>query len=367
MTLSQREQEVYDLLCMGKSQRDVARELGLNRGTIGHTATRIKNKGYELPNSHTDMTLQGQSRMRRDENGCIVWDKYSKDKQTLELQVEAWLEGMKDEVPRAPRRSAKKAKGDLANLYTLTDLHLGMKSWREETGADWDIKIAERMALECFQYLIDVSPPADTCILSQLGDYEHFDGMFPVTPTSGHMLDADTRAALMVRVGARLIRNIISMLSEKYAKVVVVVSSGNHNPFSSVKDREWLSLFYERDDRVDVVTDSNEFRAIEWGTTMLGFTHGHLPRNRNVVDCFINRHREMYGRTKRTIIHTGHRHHQEIKDKGTALVETHASIAAPDAYAASHGFHSDRRACCITYHQKHGEVARHWWTPDRLA
>ncbi len=44
--------------------------------------------------------------------------------------------------PIALRRNALAP--ELLNLYVLTDVHIGMKAWREETGADWDLNIAER-------------------------------------------------------------------------------------------------------------------------------------------------------------------------------------------------------------------------------
>jgi hypothetical protein len=41
-------------------------------------------------------------------------------------------------------------RADLLNLYVLTDAHFGKLAWGEETGSDYDLKIAEQMYLDWF-------------------------------------------------------------------------------------------------------------------------------------------------------------------------------------------------------------------------
>ena len=51
------------------------------------------------------------------------------------------------------------------NCYVITDYHLGALSWGEETGADWDLKIAEDTLVAWFSRAIEQSPAAETALL----------------------------------------------------------------------------------------------------------------------------------------------------------------------------------------------------------
>ena len=88
---------------------------------------------------------------------------------------------------------------DLLNFFCLTDAHFGMLAWREETGADYDIEIAEQLVTDWFAAAIDLAPDAHTAVLAQLGDLAHYDSMETVTPASKHVLDSDSRLRKVVR------------------------------------------------------------------------------------------------------------------------------------------------------------------------
>jgi hypothetical protein len=65
----------------------------------------------------------------------------------------ATIEGLKDEIPRVLHRTLSASEllnEHLLNCYVITDYHLGMLSWKAETGADWDIEIAEQMIIRWF-------------------------------------------------------------------------------------------------------------------------------------------------------------------------------------------------------------------------
>ena len=105
------------------------------------------------------------------------------------------------------------------NCYVITDYHLGALSWGEETGADWDLKIAEDTLVAWFSRAIEQSPAAETALLAQISDFLHWDGFDPVTPAHRNLLDADTRFPKLVRVAIRVLRRVIRMLLAKHPKV----------------------------------------------------------------------------------------------------------------------------------------------------
>ena len=113
----------------------------------------------------------------------------------MEAAIRATIEALKEEIPHeAPAPLAVgRFDANLMNCYVITDYHLGALSWGEETGADWDLKIAEDTLVAWFSRAIEQSPAAETALLAQISDFLHWDGFDPVTPAHRNLLDADTR------------------------------------------------------------------------------------------------------------------------------------------------------------------------------
>ena len=247
---------------------------------------------------------------------------------------------------------------DLLTTYILTDYHAGMFAWHEETGADWDIKIAEEGLIRYFTRAASLSPNSETAILANIGDMLHYDGMLPVTPTSKHVLDADTRFQKLIRVVIRSLRHAVSILLDKHKYVHIIMSQGNHDEASSAWLRECFAEFYADEHRVTVDTRPDPYYCYEHGLTSLFFHHGHRKRIGSIDSVFAGKFREVFGRTKYSYGHMGHLHSSEVKETNLMILEQHRTLAAPDAYASSGGWLSGRSACAITYSKEYGELSR---------
>lgn len=304
--------------------------------------------------------VRGTSTLYR-EDGTVAaqWVKTRQDDAAMAAAMESAIVALAEKIPREKARSApKRTLDDLANVYVLTDYHLGMLAWGEETGADWDIKIAEDMLVDWFAAAIAAGPAAKVGVLAQLGDLLHWDGLESVTPTSGHVLDADSRFQKLIRVAIRVIRRVIGMLLDRHEMVHVVMAEGNHDLAGSAWMREWLSAMYENEPRVSVDTSPDPYYCYEHGQTALFFHHGHKRRMAQIDTVFAAKFREVFGRTKHAYAHMGHLHHIDVKETNLMVIEQHRTLAAPDAHASRGGWMSGRDACVITYSKKHGEVGR---------
>jgi hypothetical protein len=305
--------------------------------------------------------LRGVSTLydRRSGEAVMQWVKSAEDAEAQEAILRAAVAAMAEKLPREkPRPAPAHTVPDLLNCFVLTDYHLGMLAWGEETGADWDTAIAERMLVDWFSAAIAQSPAAGTAVFAQLGDFLHWDGMDAVTPASKHLLDADTRFQRLVRVAIRVVRRIIGMLLARHERVVVLMAEGNHDPASSIWLREWLAAVFENEPRVSVDTSADPYYCVEHGATALFFHHGHKRRPKDVDAVFASKFREVFGRTKHAYAHLGHMHHIDVKETSLMVVEQHRTLAAPDAYASRGGWMSGREAQVITYHRAYGEVGR---------
>ena len=287
------------------------------------------------------------------------WVKTRQEDQALFHALEAAFSGFKDEVPRAkPAKAPALTIDDLCNVYVVTDYHLGMLAWGEETGADWDLQIAEDTLVAWFAEAIRQAPKAATGVFAQLGDFLHWDGIDAVTPTSRHVLDADTRFQKLIRVAIRAIRRIVKMLLEKHEHVHLIMAEGNHDISASMWLREWLEVFYEDEPRITVDTSPDPYYCYEHGLTSLFFHHGHKRRIQQIDGVFVGKFRDVFGRTKFSYAHMGHLHHVDVKETELMVVEQHRTLAAPDAHASRGGWLSGRDAKVITYSKTYGEAGR---------
>lgn len=280
----------------------------------------------------------------------------------------AMVEALKEDLPRVRMMSPPASvEADLLNQFVVTDNHFGMLAWAEETGASYDLKIAEQLLLDWFAAAIAGAPQAHTAVLAQLGDLMHHDALESVTPAHRHVLDADSRLQKVIRVVIRTIRRIIDMLLQKHQHVHVVMASGNHDPASSAWLREMLAAMYEDEPRITVDNSPMLYYAYEWGRTLLLYHHGHRRGVQNVDATLAGIFREQYGRSRYAYAHVGHRHSDEGRKSSLMYIEQHETLAAPDAYAAGGGWLSGRSAKRITYHREFGEVGRDTMRPEMVA
>lgn len=359
------------------SQNKAARALNISQGTIGNTIANIKRKaairGYSPEHDMTRMApdpfvVRGTSTYY-DEDGKVKgqWVKTKMDDSKFQQAMMETIEALKEEIPRVSLVNPPPLGNEnLLNCYVITDYHLGMLSWDEETGENWDIKIGEDLIMRWFAQAIQQSPDSNTAVFAQLSDFLHFDGMDAVTPASKHLLDVDTRFAKLVRSAIRVLRTVIDMLLQKHQKVHVIMADANHDPVSQIWLREWFSVLYENEPRISVDKSPNPYNAYEFGKTALFFHHGHKRKVANVSQVFASQFREMFGRTKHAYAHMGHLHSIDIKENNLMIVEQHRTLAPADAYAARGGWLSGRDAKVITYHMNHGEVSRLTINSDML-
>lgn len=355
---------------------DTARDLGIHRTTVqSHVRAVRKRAAKKDPHTHDHEApdgykLRGVSTLTNKEGEVVLqWSKTSEDRERMhQLQLEA-ISALSESITRAapvPLDSKLPRRTDLLNMYVLTDYHLGAMAWHEETGEDWDVNIAEDLMVRWFETAIKQAPDSATAVLAQLGDFLHWDGIDAVTPTSGHLLDADTRFQKVVRIAIRAVRRIIAMLLEKHTHVHIIMAEGNHDITSSIWLREWFHAMYENEPRVTVDLNPDPWYCYTFGSTALFFHHGHKRKPIEVDEIFVAKYRKEYGESKHAYAHMGHLHNDRVVETKLMLVEQHRSLTAPDSYASRHGWHSGRDSKVITYSYEYGEVGRVTVSPDMV-
>ena len=297
------------------------------------------------------------------------WLKATADQKRQQEMLEAALAGLGDNLPRIkPIKAPAAVNDDLLSLYVITDYHMGMLAWPEETKGDaWDLDIAERMLRGYFDLATQKAEPAKVGVLAQLGDFLHFDSLDAVTPMHKHVLDADTRYPRLVRSTYRTLKYGVTKLLEKHEIVKVIIAEGNHDLASSVHLREHIAEVFEFNPRVEVDTSPAPYYCIEHGDVSLFFHHGHLKKPEQIDKTFAAMFRDVFGRTKASYGHMGHLHNKMVVESALMQVEQHRTLAAPDAYATRNGYMSGRDAPIITYNKNRtSEQCRATVTPGEI-
>ncbi|THK38090.1 oxidoreductase [Ensifer sp. MPMI2T] len=318
--------------------------------------TKAPGEVFEMPSGFAHKRISNLS----DGQGRTIarWDIVEKDKEQQLAAMRAAVEAFKDELPRAtPIAAPAHTIDDLLNQYTITDHHLGALAWNEETGGgDYDLRIGEQLIIDWFAAAIAQAPAAKRAVFAQLGDFLHYDSFKSVTPEHGHLLDSDSRYPKMVRAAIRIVRTVIRMLLEKHEQLDVIMCDANHDPAGEVWLREMLAAFYDSEPRVTVDTNPGTYSVVEHGDVSLFYHHGHRRGVKNVDSILVGKFRKIYGRTRISYAHTGHKHSDELKTTDLMKVEQHETLAAPDAYGSN--WLSGRSAKVITYHKDFGEDGR---------
>jgi hypothetical protein len=371
-----RQAQFIDAITRLGSYRKASEETGVGVRKIFETIAGLRRRaareGHAPGNWDSGVApgyLMGKVTVQRDAGGAVerTWERQSPDQQLVLEALRAAVTSLAEEIPRRPAVKPPKLTAEaLATVYTLTDAHVGALAWRQEAGADWDLRIAERTLTGCFDALVEGAPKASLGIVAQLGDFLHMDNISPATPTSGHLLDADGRFSKVVQIAVSILRRIVDRALQRHRKVIVLMAEGNHDISSSIWLRVLFAALYEKEPRVQVIDSPLPYYAIQFGKTFLGWHHGHLKKNNELPLLFAAQFPKLWGDTTKRYVHTGHRHHVEEREHSGITVIQHPTLAARDAYAARGGWIAERQASAITYHAEYGQVGRNTVVPEMI-
>ena len=364
-----RQLEYIEAITRLGSHNKAAKELNIGRRVIDKSISQLKFKAsrqglspqHDMIHSVPEgFNVKGVSTYYDDEGKVRgQWVKTTASAENAEKVREAFVEAMKDELPRfeAIRKNVI-TEAALLNVFVYGDPHIGMRAWAEETGENHDLTLAEGLFTAAHEDLVKRAPAASTAIILNLGDYYHADDGRNITLRSGHNLDVDGRYQKVRKVGFKILRRMIDMTLERHDQVIVWNIPGNHDDFSAIDLSLWLEIAYEKEPRVQVDTNPSKFYFYRHGKTMLAATHGDTVKPDQMLGVMASDKAEMWGLTSFRYAHIGHVHSKSLKDLPGVSVETHRVLQPSDLWAYSKGYRSQRDATCITYHMDHGEYAR---------
>ena len=328
-----RQKEYYLAYCELKSNRQVAKRFNVSETSVRKSLKDLKlkaaQKGYSPEHNMTHTVpdgfkVKGVSSLY-DQDGQLKaqWVKSTADQERQRILLEESIKAMAEDLPKVVHRDYElEASSSLLAAYPIGDAHIGMLSWHEETGEDWDLKIAEDIQCKAMDYLVKSSPACDQAVIINLGDWYHYDNMDGVTTRSGHSLDVDGRYAKMARVGVKIMRQCIESALDKHRNVRVVNVIGNHDDTSAVMLSICLANIYENEPRVTIDTNPSVFNYVRHGKVLIGCHHGHSCKPDKLPGVMATDRARDWGETEYRYWYIGHIHHQSLKDYAGVTVES---------------------------------------------
>lgn len=373
-----RQLEYLDAVEKHGSNQKAAAAMGVNRRSIDQSLaalrrnaaqrgyapecdmTRIVPDGYKVKGISTYYNAKGKPSGQ--------WVKSTADEQRQRELMQAAFEAMAEDLPTLPAVPAPGATLDsLLAVYPMGDPHVGMLSWGEETGADFDLRIAERDLCAAMAYLVEQAPAAKRAVIINLGDYFHADNMAGMTSRSGNVMDMDSRLPKMFRVGVKIMRQLVDSALRKHETVEVINAIGNHDDVLAMVMSVMLAQIYENEPRIVIHDQPTSRHYIQHGKVLIGVTHGHQTKDTDLPGIMATERPKQWGDTQYRYFYRGHHHHDSLKEYNGCIVEQFRTLAAGDAYAVSGGYLSGRDMKCIVHHAEYGEVARNTCALEMLA
>lgn len=194
------------------------------------------------------------------------------------------------------------------------DIHLGQHIWHEETGQDYDMKIAEQLyKWSIKQHLWKARyTPIEKIVFVVGNDFYHIDNE-QATTTHGTQLQADTRWLKVLRMGFDLTIWAVSEMLQ-IAPVDVFIVPGNHDRHTTLALGEMLDVFYHNNEHVVLDTTPRRRKYTRYGVSLIGFGHGNKEKPQKIIGAMPQEANELWSGAKFTEMHCGHYHHQKVLD-----------------------------------------------------
>jgi hypothetical protein len=366
-----RELEYLEAIDKHGSIRKASEALGAHPSVISRAMLRLKtraaSKGYSPEHAMTKTVpdgfkVKGVSTFY-DEDGKVKgqWVKSSADGERQEQIVREMFRALSEEVKGlAPViEGPKHAESDLMAVIPVGDPHNGLYVWAKECGEDFDTEIARRLATAAADRLIASAPQCSVAVFLLLGDVFHANDQSNATPAHKHQLDVDSRFVKVIGVAIETYRHIILRMLEKFPKVVVKLIPGNHDPQAIWALAYALNAYFSNEPRVEVDLGPSKFWYFQFGKVLIGATHGDTVKPERLPGIMAADKPQEWGAATKRYWYTGHIHSRNAVEYPGVMWESFRTLAAQDAYAASHGYRSGRDMVLIVHHREHGEVERH--------
>lgn len=373
-----RQREVLEAYSFHGNGAETARALGgMDRTYPDKTLRDVKRKALKAGHVFDDFAdelegrtadgfeLRGYSQFTKTQMGEPIWLKTRKAERDYWAGIETAIRELPS-VPAAILPQPQSPQGDVVPWLQIGDAHIGMIASEAETGANFDISIAEAEICAAAAALIDEAPECDRMVINDLGDATHYETFRAMTEASGHAVDYDTRYWKMIHAYIRVTRFIIERALEKARTVDYICNQGNHSRSNDIWAAALVGALYGSTGRVNVLRNENPFIAYRMGKTLVVVHHGDKAKPEKFRDVVASDFAADWGETDFRYLDGGHVHHSQRKELGGCVFESWNNLAPRDKYAHDGGWRSKQCMTLVLRSRSYGEIGRRVMPIERV-
>jgi hypothetical protein len=224
------------------------------------------------------------------------------------------------------------------------DFHYGKLCWADETGENYDTKIAEERFINAItELLVYASPYKIEQILFPLGnDFFNSDTRHNTTSNLTPQ-DEDLRWQKTIKKGRQLAVKAIEML-QTIAPVHVVIVQGNHDWERTFALGESLECWYNGCSNVTIDNNAMSRKYFRYGESLIGFTHGDCEKSDALPYMMSEERKQDWADTKFREFHLGHIHrkrtiqYKSTEDYNGITIRYLRSLSGTDAWHAKNAY-----------------------------
>lgn len=282
----------------------------------------------------------------------------------LEIQKNLIIKELFSKSPKTEQFKIDKT-FDKNHLYEISipDLHCGKLSWAEESGENYDLKIASKAYRKAIDGLLSsVDIKCIKKILLPVGnDMVQVDSRRGET-TAGTRVDSDSRYFKIVRTVKELIIENTLYLSA-IAPVDIVIVSGNHDYETMWSIGEMLEAYFHNNPNVNVDNSASPRKYYKFGTNGFLYSHGNEEKHQELGLIFATEQPKLWQQCTTRVAKLGHFHKQKkisyvsVDEFQGFQVMILPSLSKSDFWHKSKGYMSKQAAKGFLYHERDGLVA----------
>lgn len=251
-------------------------------------------------------------------------------------------------LPVPPRRKIKDA--HLLELC-LFDAHFGKLCWGQQTGDNYDLKIAQHDFQWAVVDLIEKCRGMDIekIVIPVGNDFFNADNWLGTTARGTRVDCVDDRFQKVFRVGCDAMTECLERCRQ-IADVECLWVPGNHDPTTSWHLLEWLRARFYQDEHIAFDAGPQHRKYREYGVSMMGYTHGDALKWPKLASLMPVEQKEAFARTTYRAWRVGHFHKRAQYDFNAGdtfngiRVDVLPSISGTDAWHYEQGYVKNVRA-----------------------
>jgi len=267
----------------------------------------------------------------------------------VELLTKQMIEDAKNYAPKYEKMVYPKQAGKAMYEIDMPDIHFGRLTWNEESGEDYDIKIAEKIVIKVMEGLLSYTAlfPIKKIVLPLGNDFFNVN-THTNTTVGGTPQQEDTRWSKTYRRGVQLMVKVVEMCSQ-IAPVDVLIIKGNHDEERTFYMGEYLYAWFHQNQDVFIDNRALGRKYYLYGKNLIGFTHGDGGPSKIKLDKYASlmpsEVPDLWAKSNYREWHLGHIHHKfETKEENGVVVRFLRSLVPADAWTYDNGFTGQLRA-----------------------